>query len=88
MEYSVRVLKEKSIDPEFNIEFSYKDENVSINKSNVKIIRRPPRVTINYASDIQEIINSIDIYNRKKLELEMLHKIIDWLVEQGNPKRL
>lgn len=77
MEISVRVDREKSRDPHFKVVVSYRDENVSFRNAVVDVLRQPPRVTISYPEEVKPLLPSI---NTKKLELEIINKIAEYLL--------
>ena len=80
MNISVSVVKEKSYDPAFTVMVSYQDENISFKNVLVDVLRQPPRVTIQYPDEIQSVLPKI---NSKKLELEILNKIAEYLLNAG-----
>lgn len=77
MRISVSIVREKSFDPDFTVRVSYKDENVSFKNAIVKVTRRPPRVTIDYPENIKSLLSKINV---KKLELEIMNKIVEFLL--------
>lgn len=80
MNISVSVVKEKSYDPAFTVMVSYQDENISFKNVLVDVLRQPPRVTIQYPDEMQSVLPKI---NSKKLELEILNKIAEYLLNAG-----
>jgi len=77
MYISVNVIKEKSFDPVFKVRVSYQDQDVSFSNVVVEVLRQPPKVTINYPEEIKSVLPKI---NAKKLELEILNKIAEFLL--------
>ncbi|HOQ76176.1 MAG TPA: hypothetical protein PK369_06355 [Thermoclostridium sp.] len=80
MYISVSVVREKSLDPVFKVLVSYRDENVSFRNAEVEVLRKPPRVVIHYPEEVQRVLPQI---NSKKLELEILNKIAEYLLSGG-----
>ncbi len=78
MTFSVSVIKEKSTDPEFTLSVSIYDGPVSVTNAAVKVFRVPPKVKIQYPEIMQSILPRID---QKKLELEMLNKIVEYIMQ-------
>lgn len=76
----VSVIKEKSFDPHFVLRVSYQDEHVCFKNALVDVERRPPKVTIEYPDEIMPLLSQVDI---KKLELEIMHKIVDFLLNSS-----
>jgi len=83
MDISVRIVREKSLDPVFKVLVSYRDENVSFRNAEVEVLRQPPRVVIQYPEEVQRVLPQI---NSKKLELEILNKIAEYLLSSGGRK--
>lgn len=77
MNISVNVIKEKSFDPVFKVKVSYEDQDVSFKNAVVEVLRQPPRVKIQYPEEVQHLLPKI---NTKKLELEILNKIAEYLL--------
>ncbi|HOK42126.1 MAG TPA: hypothetical protein PLD49_00460 [Thermoclostridium caenicola] len=77
MYISVNVIKEKSFDPVFKVRVSYQDQEVSFSDVVVEVLRQPPKVTINYPEEIRSVLPNINV---KKLELEILNKIAEFLL--------
>lgn len=77
MGMTVSVIKDKSFDPVFQVKVSYEDENVAFRNAIVEVQRRPPRVRFNYPDDILPLLTKIDV---KKLELEIMNKIVEFLL--------
>jgi len=77
LQISVKVLKEKSFDPNFLVKVSYDDGNIRLKDELVSVSRRPPKVKCTYPESIEQVKDSIDI---KKLELEILRAIVESLL--------
>jgi hypothetical protein len=73
----VSVIKEKSFDPYFVLKVSYQDDQVSFKNAIVNVVRKPPKVKIEYPDEIMPMLSQVDI---KKLELEIMHKIVEYLL--------
>lgn len=73
----VSVVKDKSFDPAFVLRVSYSDGEVSFKNALVNVLRKPPKVKIDYPEDLQPLLSKIDI---KKLELEIMNKIVEFLL--------
>lgn len=78
MTFSVSVIKEKSTDPQFVLNISIYDGPVSVTNVIVEVLRVPPKVNIRYPGEILEILPLID---QKKLELEILNKIVEYIMQ-------
>lgn len=77
MKISASVIKEKSFDPVFQVRFSYEDEGVNIKGAIAEVQRRPPRVKVEYPEDIRPLLPKVNV---KKLELEIMNKIVEFLL--------
>ena len=78
MTFSISVIKEKSADPELVLSVSIYDGSVSVTNAVVEVQRIPPKVNIRYPNEILDILPNID---QKKLELEILNKIVDYIMQ-------
>lgn len=78
MTFSVSVMKEKSTDPDFTLSVSIYDGSISVTNAIVEVLRVPPKVNIRYPDEILVILPQID---QKKLELEILNKIVEYIMQ-------
>lgn len=78
MTFSISVVKEKSTDPDFTLNVSLYDVSVSVTNTIVEVQRVPPKVNIRYPDEILDILPIID---QKKLELEILNKIVEYIMQ-------
>jgi len=85
MTISVSVIKEKSTDPEFMLSVSIFDGSVSVTNATVKVLRVPPKVNIQYPDAMRNILPQID---QKKLELEILNKIVEYIMQTTDKKEI
>lgn len=60
MRISVSIVREKSLDPVFQVKVSYEDENVSFKNAIVDVLRQPPRVKILYPEEVQRVLPEIN----------------------------
>ncbi|MBP7176716.1 MAG: hypothetical protein KBA53_10980 [Thermoclostridium sp.] len=81
MTFSINVVKEKSTDPDFTLNVSIYDGPVSVINAMVEVQRIPPKVNIRYPDEIVEILPVID---QKKLELEILNKIVEYIMQTSD----
>lgn len=80
MNIAASVIKDKSFDPVFQMKISYEDENVKFKDVIVDVQRRPPRVRVDYPDEIRLLLPKIDV---KKLELEIMNKIVEFLLSSS-----
>lgn len=73
----VSVIKEKSYDPNFKVKVFYQDGETTLKDIEVDVLRTPPRVEIRYPEEVEALIDKID---RKKLELEILNKVVEHIM--------
>ena len=85
MTTSVSVIKEKSTDPEFFLNVSVYDGPVSVTNAIVEVLRVPPKVNIRYPDEMLDILPLID---QKKLELEILNKIVEYIMQTTDKKEI
>lgn len=85
MTFSVSVVKEKSTDPDFTLSVSIYDGPFSVTHAQVKVLRLPPRVRFIYPEELQQILPFID---QKKLELEILNKIVEYIMQTTDKNEL
>lgn len=78
MTLSVGVIKEKSTDPNFTLNVSIYDSTVSVTNVQVEVQRISPKVSIRYPEEIQNVLPQID---QKKLELEILNKVVEHIMQ-------
>lgn len=80
MEFKARIIRELSLDPYFEIIFTYKDENVSIYSGRARLHRSYPKPEITYDEATLKKVCNID---RRKLELELMNKVIEYIFANG-----
>jgi len=85
MTFSIELIREKSMDPVFQLNVSIYDHNVSVKNARVEVIRRPPQVSFNYPDELKNVLSPVE---QKKLELEMLNKIVEYLLESSDGKKV
>lgn len=78
MTFSVSVIEEKSIDPNFKVRVSIYSSSFSVKNAEVDVLRLPPKVKINYPKVIEDSLPDVD---RKKLDLEILNKVVEYIME-------
>ncbi|HEY8421550.1 MAG TPA: hypothetical protein VIL05_07415 [Thermoclostridium sp.] len=78
MTFSIDLIKEKSMDPVFLLNVSVYGDNVKVVNAKVEVTRRPPKVSFTYPDELKNILPPTE---QKKLELEMLNKIVEYLIE-------
>lgn len=79
MTFSISMIQDKSSDPYFTMNVSIYSGPISVKNSEVEVIRLPPRVSFRYPREIQEILPRID---QKKLELEILNRIAEYIMKK------
>lgn len=79
METSIKaeVVKDKSFDPHFLVRVSYDDGINKFKNETVSVLRKPPRIGIDYPESVQKILERID---EKQLELEIMKAIVENLL--------
>lgn len=77
VQVSVKVIKEKSFDPNFLVKVSYDDGSIRFKDELISVTRRPPKVKVSYPENMEKVKDSIDT---KRLELEILRAIVDHLL--------
>lgn len=80
MTFSVSVNKDKSADPRFILMVSIYGASFKVVNAEVELLRVPPRVSIHYPDEIQRVLSHI---NQKKLELEMLNKVVEHIMQNS-----
>ncbi|ANX00340.1 hypothetical protein CSTERLE_01395 [Thermoclostridium stercorarium subsp. leptospartum DSM 9219] len=78
MTFSIEVIKEKCMDSVFWLNVSVYGHNIKVKDAKVEVIRRAPKVTFNYPDELKDVLAPTD---QKKLELEMLNKIVEYMIE-------
>lgn len=85
MTFSVNVVKEKSTDPEFILNVSIYDGPFTVTHAPVKVLRLPPKVKFDYSEELENILPFID---QKKLELEILNKVVEYIMQTTDKDEL
>jgi len=85
MTFSVSVIKEKSADPNFRVKVSIYSDSFSVKNAEVDVLRLPPRVSIRYPHEIETNLDEID---RKKLDLEILNKVVEHIMQTAEKSEL
>ncbi|NLG87727.1 MAG: hypothetical protein GX494_00685 [Clostridiaceae bacterium] len=85
MTFSVSVIKEKSADPNFKVRVSIYGSSFCVKNAEVDVLRLPPRVRINYPSEIETKLSETD---RKKLDLEILNKVVEHIMQTAEKSEL
>lgn len=81
MTFSINLIRSKSMDPVFNLNVSVYDHNIKVKDAIVEVIRRPPKVIFNYPDELKNVLAPVD---QKKLELEILNKIVEYMMETSD----
>ena len=76
MIFNGKIIKDKSYDPYFEVEFTYKDDEVKIEKGYADIVRKAPRPKITYDITTED---KLRLFDKTKLELELLNLVITYL---------
>jgi|BioPla2DNA2_1021312.scaffolds.fasta_scaffold18989_2 hypothetical protein len=85
MTFSVSVIKEKSADPNFKVKVSIFSNSFSVRNAEVDVLRVPPKVSIRYPQEIESNLTEID---RKKLDLEILNKVVEYIMQTTEKSEL
>ncbi|MCR4436457.1 MAG: hypothetical protein QHH06_11730 [Clostridiales bacterium] len=85
MTFEGKIIKEKSYDPYFEVEFTYEDDEVKIEKGRAEIVRKAPRSEITFDIATEDKFKSLD---RTKLELELLNLVINYMFDKRSTKTL
>lgn len=83
--FSVSVIKEKSADPNFKVKVSIFGSSFSVKNAEVDVLRLPPRVNIRYPHEIEANLTETD---RKKLDLEILNKVAEYIMQTAEKSEL
>lgn len=76
MLFKGKIMKDKSYDPYFEVEFLYETNKVKIEKGYAIIVGKVPRPDITYDVTTEDKLKLIDQF---KLELELLNLVINYL---------
>lgn len=85
MTFSVSVIKEKSADPNFKVKVSIYSGSFSVQNAEADVLRLPPKVSIRYPQEIESKLSETD---RKKLDLEILNKVVEYLMQTAEKSEL
>jgi len=85
MTFSVSVIKEKSADPNFKVKVSIYSNSLYVKNAEIDVLRLPPKVSIRYP---QEIEANLDGTDRKKLDLEILNKVVEYIMQTNEKSEL
>ncbi|NLY18262.1 MAG: hypothetical protein GX045_04795 [Clostridiaceae bacterium] len=77
MAFSIGIIKEKSIDPDFKVSVSLYRDSILIKNSQVNLLRQPPRISFQYPEEIQKLLSREE---QQKLELEILNKVAEYII--------
>jgi hypothetical protein len=83
MEFNAEIIKDLSLDPYFKLVFSYTGKSVIIKRGFAEIVRKSPKSVITFDRGSNEMLSKED---REKLELELLNKVIEYLLSVGVAK--
>lgn len=83
MTFKGKIIKDKSYDPYFKVEFDYEDDDVIIEKGYAEIVRKAPRPEIIYDIATED---KLKLYDKTKLELELLNLVITYLFYKRDTK--
>jgi len=81
MTFSIELISERIRDPFFQLNVSIYDHNINVKNARVEVIRRPPKVSFIYPDELKNVLAPVD---QKKLELEMLNKIVEYIIESSD----
>jgi hypothetical protein len=85
MSFSGNVIKEKSYDPNYKVEFSYEDGDIKIELGIADIIRKQPRLVIDYDELTSAKLKAAD---KTKLELELTNLVLNYFIAGASAKSL
>jgi len=83
--FSIELVRERSLDPVFRLKVSVYRPDVKVENADVEVIRRPPKVSFIYPDEMKNILSPVEM---KKLELEMLNKVAEYLIENTDKERV
>ena len=81
MTFSVDLIKEKSVDPFVQLNVSVYGQNIKVTNAKVEVLRRPPKVSFTYPDELKNVLLPTE---QKKLELEILNKIVEHIIETSD----
>ncbi len=81
----VEVIRDKSFDPHFHVVVHYESDTLKLTGIPVSVVRRPPKVTFEYPSGILE---GLQEQVRRKLELEIMNRILEHIMHHADNKRV
>lgn len=76
MTFEGMIIKDKSYDPYFKVVFTYKNNEVSIEKGIAEIVRKAPKPEITYDIATEAKVELVD---KTKLELELINLVIMYM---------
>lgn len=85
MTFSIELIKEKSSDPFFYMNVSVYGQDIKVTNATVEVIRRPPKVSFFYPDELENVLPPVE---QKKLELEMLNKVVEYLIETSETNKI
>ncbi len=77
MIFTINVIKEESVDPDFKVSVSISGDGIYIKNAQVNVLRIPPRMSFHYPEEIRESLCKTE---QKKLELEILNKVAEYII--------
>lgn len=86
MTFSISLAREKCSDPFFQVNVSVYGDDFKVTNAKVEVIRRPPKVSFTYPDELKNVLTPTD---QKKLELEILNKIVEYIIStQDDVKKI
>jgi len=79
--FYVNIIKEKSYDPDFKINVSLYKDGICMKNFQVDLLRQPPKISFRYHDEIKETLSKMD---QQKLELEILNKVAEYIMEHSS----
>ena len=81
MAFKGTIVRDKSYDPYYTVEFSYITDEIMIDKGYAEVMRKAPRPSITYDPETQK---KLQLFDRTKIELEILNLVMNfWFQKQS-----
>jgi len=85
MSFNGSILKEQSYDPYYKVEFTYDEDELTIEKGFAEIVRKQPKLEITYDENTQEILGE---KGSRKLDLELANLVLGYFIQGKEIKNL
>jgi hypothetical protein len=82
--FSIDLNREKSSDPVFYLSVSVYGNGIEATDAEVEVLRRPPKVSFIYPDELKDVLPPVE---QKKLELEILNRIAEYIIETPDGSR-